>query len=302
MSRQIIEEVCKELNIKYTNLSKNWITKLEYKNNIRYLSYNKFDLNGYVIGKIMDDKYAMYDILKNLHIPVTEHNIFYREGNTSSFAEGCNTKASILNCFKKYNSDVVIKPNLGYQGKGVYHITNEKDLLEVTEDLFKHNYSISICPFYKIKNEYRVIILDSIVKLIYKKINPMVVGDGMSTLKELLMRFNEHYFQDKDIPDTILKNGEAYTYDFRFNLSKGAIASTDIETKLKDKIITLAIDVTKKVGIRFASVDIIETEDNKILVLELNSGVTINKATNFIPNGYNIAKEIYKEAILKLFE
>ena len=51
----------------------------------------------------------------------------------------------------------------------------------------------------------------------------------------------------------------------------------------------------------FASIDIFETIDNKFLVLEANSGVTINKAINFIPNGYEITKSIYKEAINKMF-
>ena len=69
----------------------------------------------------------------------------------------------------------------------------------------------------------------------------------------------------------------------------------------KEKICQLALEVSKKVGITFASIDIIETTDNKLLVLEANSGVTINKAINFIPNGYNVAKNIYKEAIIKMF-
>ncbi|MBQ1645337.1 MAG: hypothetical protein II052_00415, partial [Prevotella sp.] len=36
-----------------------------------------------------------------------------------------------------------------------------------------------------IKNEYRAIVLDNEIKLLYKKINPTVIGDGSSTLKEL---------------------------------------------------------------------------------------------------------------------
>ena len=63
----------------------------------------------------------------------------------------------------------------------------------------------------------------------------------------------------------------------------------------------IEIDTIQKLGITFASVDIVELYNNELLVLEANSGVTIEKAINFIPNGYNIAKEIYKEAIIKMF-
>ena len=40
----------------------------------------------------------------------------------------------------------------------------------------------------------------------------------------------------------------------------------------------------------------------KLLIIEVNSGVTINKYINFDENGYEIAKKIYEEAILKMLE
>ena len=302
MFKNLVKEICKELDIKYTFLSKNWITKLEKNNQVRYLSGNKFDLNGHALGNIMDDKYATYEVLNNLNIPVCHHIIFYRENNLNPFAIDCHTKEDLLTCFNKYNSNVVIKPNRGSMGLGVYHITNVNDLYEKTNLLFKDNYSISMCPFYNIKNEYRVIILDNEIKLLFKKINPVVIGDGKSTLKELLIKFNKGYYSNIDIPNVIPKKDEVYPYDFKFNLSRGSIASTDIDNNLKNEISKLALNVSKKVGITFASIDIIETNNHELLVMEINSGVTIDKVTKYIKNGRNIAKEIYKEALIKMFE
>ena len=302
MFNKIIKEICKELNIKYTYLSKDWIIKLEKDNKIKYLSGNKFDLNGHAVGLIMDDKYAFYDTLKNIDIPACIHNIIYRENNNYEYAKNCHTKEDIISYFNKYNSDVVIKPNIGSLGLGVYHITNKDELLEKTNELLKENFSISICPFYNIKNEYRVIILDNNIKLIYKKQNPIVTGNGINTLKELLIKFNKYYYQDKEIINIIPKKNEKYTYDWHFNLSRGSIASLDIDDKLKEKLSLIAKKVSKEVGITFASIDIIELYNKELLVLEANSGVTIDKVIDFIPNGYNIAKEIYKEAIIKMFK
>ncbi len=301
MFQKLIEEIADELNIKYTLLSKNWVIKLERNDQVRYLTGNKFDLNGHAIGMIMDDKYAFYDTLKKLNIPVCLHHLFYNQNNENDFAKGCHTKEDLIKCFHKYNNNVVIKPNHGSVGYGVYHVTDEKRLLSKTKILFKTNYSISICPYYQAKNEYRVIVLDNQVKLIFKKHNPKVVGDGKSTLKELLIKFNPHYFTNQEIKHLIPKKDEEYIYDFRYNLSRGAVASMDIDDDIKEKVIDLALLVAKSVGITFASIDIIETADNKLLVLEANSGVTIHKVTNFIPNGYQIAKEIYRSAILKMF-
>lgn len=302
MYKEIIKEICQELDIKYTFLSKNWIVKLEQNNKVRYLTGNKFDLNGHALGNIMDDKYATYEVLNSFNIPVCVHNIFYRENNHNSFASNCHTKKDMLAIFNKYNKNIVIKPNHGSMGIGVYHITNESDLLEKTKLLFKDNYSISICPYYHIKNEYRVIILNNEIKLLYKKINPIVIGDGKKALKELLNDFNKYYFYDKDIPNIIPKKDEVYAYDFKFNLSRGSIATLNIEKHLKEKLELLALNVSNKVNLSFASIDIIETTDNNLLVMEINSGVTIDKVTRYIKNGRNIAKEIYKEAIIKLFE
>ena len=297
MFNKIIEEICQELDIKYTYLSKDWIIKLEKDNKVKYLSGNKFDLNGHAIGLIMDDKYAFYDTLNKLNIPACVHSIIYRENNNYEYANNCHTKEDIINYFNEYKENVVIKPNIGSLGLGVHHITNKDELLEKTKELLTENFSISICPFYNIKYEYRIIVLNNHIKLIYKKQNPVVFGDGKSTLEELLINFNKNYFEKKNIPNIVLKKNEKYTYDWHFNLSRGSIASLDIDNNKKEELSKLALEVSKKVGITFASIDIVELYNNKLLVLEANSGVTIDKVINFIPNGYKIAKDIYKEAI-----
>ena len=127
MFKKIVEELCHELNIKYTYLSKDWVIMLRKDDKTRYLVGNKFDLNGHGIGSVMDDKYAFYDTLKELELPVCEYNIFYREDNNFDYAKGCHTKEDLLKLFDKYHHDVVIKPNLGTIGTGVYHITDKNE-------------------------------------------------------------------------------------------------------------------------------------------------------------------------------
>ena len=302
MFNMLIKEICNELNIEYTYLSKEWLIKLTKNNKTVYLANNKFPLNNHVVGLIMDDKYATYEVLKDLDIPVAKHHIFYSENNHKKYTQGCNSNEDLQNIFDEYNRNVVVKPNNGYQGIDVYHITNYSDLTNTTNKLFKNNYSISICPYYHIKNEYRVVVLDNDIKLLYKKNNPTIVGDGIHSIKELLIEFNPYYFSKLSLPEDILPKGEEYTYDFRFNLSKGSTASIDIDAKIKDALIKISKSITTKTNIRFATIDIINTTDDELLVLEINSGVTIDKAIKFLPDGYNIAKSIYKEAIIKLME
>ena len=301
MFDKIIKEICVELDIKYNYLSKDWIIRLEKDGIVKFLAGNKFDLNPHALGLVMDDKYAFYDIVSNLGIPACEHRIFYKPGNGYEYAKGCNSYLDIYRCFDEYDRDVVVKINNGSLGIDVYHVKDKERLKEIVDKLFIKNYSISICPYYKIKNEYRVIVLDKEIKLVYKKIRPVVYGDGVSSINTLLRRFNSYYFKDKNISEEVLDKDMEYVYDWHFNLSKGSIASMDIDKVLRKRLEDIARETASKMGIVFASIDIIEEDNGELRVLEANSGVTIDKAINFIDNGYEVAKNIYKDATKMMF-
>ena len=147
----------------------------------------------------------------------------------------------------------------------------------------------------------RRIVLDKDIKLIYKKIKPVVYGDGVSSINTLLRRFNSYYFKDKNISEEVLDKDMEYVYDWHFNLSKGSIASMDIDKVLRKRLEDIARETASKMGIVFASIDIIEENNGELRVLEANSGVTIDKAINFIDNGYEVAKNIYKDATKMMF-
>lgn len=55
-------------------------------------------------------------------------------------------------------------------------------------------------------------------------------------------------------------------------------------------------------NINFATIDIIETTDNNLYVLEINSGVCTAILIQLVDNGVEIAKDIYRQAIKKIFQ
>ncbi|MBQ6841115.1 MAG: hypothetical protein IJO63_03250 [Bacilli bacterium] len=303
--KDIIKDICDELNIKMTIASKGWMIILEKDNQTRYILGNKFDLNTYALGKTFDDKYATYEMLKNLNLPVTYHEILFSPSNQSEFALDCNSYEYAYNFFERNNCNIVIKANEGGQGKNVFHITSREDIKTTLDELFISNYSVSLCPYYDIKSEYRVIMLDGTPELIYKKIKPIIVGDGQSTVKELLLKLNQHYFEDntnfKIDESKVLENGEIFEYNWQFNLSNGATMTMDIDSNVKEKVLSIAKTVTNKTNLRFASVDVIELYDGTFMILEINCGVATHHFSNTISNGYQITKNIYKKAIIKMF-
>ncbi len=298
--KKIIEEICHEENIKYNLISKDWIIALTKNNVTKCISGYRFPLNEHAIGSVIDDKFALYELCKLLNLPIINHNVLFNPNSKL----GSNTLELMNNYFEEYNKDVVIKPNNGSEGIGVFHIKDRKELIEKSNELFKSNFSISICPFYNIDSEYRIIVLDNEVKLIFEKIKPVVTGNGKSTLRELLNNLNPYYFQNKLTEkeyDIILNKEEIYEYDWRFNLSNGATAKMVIDVDLKKLLSDLALDIVKKINARFVSVDIIKS-NNKLYLIEVNSGVCINKVCNFIDKDFKVTKEIYRSAINKMFD
>lgn len=306
--QRIIKQIALENNLSYEVLSCDLIIKLTKDNKIRYINGYKFGLNGHSLGLILDDKYATYELLNSLNIKVCKHHILFRPNNHNSYAKNYNSFKYCYDLFLKYNKNVILKVNNGTCGDGVYHITTKKELKKIYNHLLKYNFSISLCPYYDIKNEYRVILLNNEIKIMYGKINPVVIGNGKDKLIDLLKDFNINYFGyktnlKKNINyNKVLKKDEKFIYDFKYNLSKGSIITEDIDKETKSIISKMAKDVSKKINLGFGSIDIIKTIDDKYYVLEINSGVMIENYIKLTSDGFKKAKKVYEEAVLEMFK
>lgn len=291
---KIIKKIGEELNIKVTLLSDNWTTVLEKDNMIHYITGYQFDLNNHGIGNIMDDKGLFYDLLKYKDIPIIEQKVIMHNYD----------QKEIINYFNKHNKEVIVKANISNAGKEVFKIVDEKELFKVIDQLLLKHFSISICPYYQIINEYRVVLLNNEVRLIFGKEKPIVYGNGKDTVKELAIKFNNFYKENfKEIinPNYIPKINEKVELSFKFNLSHGARSFLDIPNELKNSILALAKKTAKSLNITFASIDIIHTKDNQLMVLEANSGVTLNKFIVQNSDNYNLVYSIYRDAIKMMF-
>ena len=144
--QQLIKEICKEEEIKFQLLSKDWVIMLEKQDKTKFISGYKFDLNPHGFGYILDDKYATYEVLSTKNIPIVTHHILFSPQNVEDYATSSNQIEKVYELFEKYNQNIVVKPNEGTCGKNVYHITTKEDIEPCLKKLFPSNFSISICP------------------------------------------------------------------------------------------------------------------------------------------------------------
>lgn len=270
MSRQAIINVCQKEGIKLQTLSRGWLFRLEKDGRVRYMFKNCLALNAQSSGAIAADKFATYEVLRAANIPIIDRTILYPFDNHRDFAKGCNTIEYLEQYFNDHDQDIVLKPNHGYGGQGITHITSVKQFPAALDAAFAHSESASLCPFYHIYREYRVIMLDSEPRLVYGK-----------------------------------KRG----VDWRFNLQNGATSFDVSDPALYGRLTALARAAVRELDLRFCSVDIIELEPQstadkapELLIIEVNSAAVTAHYCEQHPDRADLVEAIYRDAILKMFE
>ena len=304
---KIMDELCAEKNIAQKIISYGWITELKKDNISKYIIGYQFDLNSAISYNIAGDKFATYEVLKSNNIPTIEHRMIFNPQTRSKYYKN-KFLSDAKELLKENGNKLVIKANDSCKGKDVHICFNEDEIENTVKSLFEgKNDTLSACPYIDISYEYRAIYLCGEILYIYKKKKPYVVGNGKNTVKELI---NIKFGQEERIDlcrnldlYRIPEHGEEVTISWKHNLSSGAepiiIDETDEYIK---QIREVAERAGKALNIKFASVDVVVTEKKEILVMEINGSVCMNKFSEIIPNGYEIAKSIYSKAIDKMFE
>jgi len=304
---RIVYDIANDHDISIASFSYDWILKLSKNNIHKHIFGYNFELNSATSKMIAGDKSATSDLLQAANIPTVEHTLFLNP-DMEKYVGSVGNWQQILNYFHKNNQHIVCKPVDGTGGNDVFLVKTTTQLEQAIHVLFSKYRSICLSPFYEIKKEYRAVMLDGDVELLYQKNIPFVVADGAKSILELFQtNFSTEAldsvlatFLDKkeqnlsDIPP----KGTIIEINWKSNLGEGAQAEIIENTTIE----TLATNAANTINIRFCSVDIIETTLGEFYVLEINSGVMIEHFLNSNPQEYNRVKAIYEKAILRMLE
>lgn len=306
----IILELCKEKNIDVKKLSYDWILQLQKGDKVRHIAGNRFDINKEAAGNIACDKYATYEVLSSQNVPVVEHKMVFNPVTRTKYIDSNGIWSDVISYFNSHNNKIVIKPNNGCEGQGVYLCETLKDVENAIEKLFRSNGSLSMCPYYDIDTEYRTFYLNGNCYLVYGKTKPYVVGDGVSNIQTLLETENIYMPNNAVVSDNLSKidmdyvpaDKEKYYLSWKHNLSGGATPLIVQDENLKTRIYDLVKKAGHAANINFATIDVIKTVEDDLFVLEINSGVCMTKFIEQVEGGYDIAKGIYSKALDEMFD
>jgi len=216
-------------------------------------------------------------------------------------ADGCTVDdiEEAIECSRSIGYPVVIKPKDGNQGKGVcVNLRRDEDVRDAYSIAAKYSKNIIVEKFITGK-DYRVLVVGDNVVAVSQRIPPSVVGDGISTIKQLVEIENRNpkrgidhekqltkividdislaTLKKKDLSlDSVIKNGERLYLRENANLSTGGTAKdcTDIIHPVN---IEIAIKAAKLIGLDVAGVDITTLDISKPIcetggvIIEINA-------------------------------
>ncbi len=286
---QVIKQLAQKYTIKLDAFSDNRILRLE-KDTLSYFIFNyTFNLNPAASSQVCQNKHITSQVFASENISHICQHAFFSPSDFCSISQK-EQKTTLFKLFTLYHNQVVLKPSNGTGGKDVYLIKTQKDLKKKFNKLLKKYDSLTLSPFYFFSYEYRVIILNDEVQLIYKKIRPHVIGDGINTVRTLLLKhpeepivkhttlsiLSEPWLVKKHLLNSIPSKGEKLEIQWKHNLSTGAKAELSIPNKLKPQLEKQSLKAMQALGMKFASVDIADI-NGELKIIEVNNGVMMEK-------------------------
>lgn len=217
---------------------------------------------------------------------------------------------------------VILKPNNRSQGMLVTKVYNKRDYYRVARQIFRKTSVLLVQRFYQ-GRDYRIVVLDNEVISAYERMPLLVVGDGRSSIKELLAQKQQLFI--KNGRDTIIdtddfriklklrkqklsfesipQKGETVHLLDNANLSTGGDA-LDVTKTIHPDFYELAVRITKDMGLRLCGVDIIADDISLQLkdyvVIEINGAPGLDNYAKMGQDQVKVVEELYLKVLQAL--
>lgn len=318
----LIKEICNELNISFIEEpTRGMYGVLVFDNGSKFFIKDvNLNLNCVSSMRITKNKALCSFFLNEFGYCTPEYTMVY----TKEKCEKYNLSDTLENGIKyaqRIGFPVMVKLNDSSQGRGIYKVYNEEELIVAANSIFKDKNTFQIQKFYKY-NDYRIVVLNGKVLSAYQRIPLYIIGDGKHTVNQLL-EYKQSLFiergrdtiihkDDEMIEqliklglnyETVLPKGKKCILRNVSNLSAGG-ESIDLTDKIHTDYIDLCIRIAKDFNLFFCGIDIMCDDickcHDKYVVLEINSSPGLD---NYVFSGQRqqeYVKSLYREVILSI--
>ena len=285
-----------------------------------YFRYNTLDLNPVGASDIAKDKDYANFFMRKLRYKTVPGKTFFSD----EWAKAIGSKRDIHAGYryaKKVGFPLIVKPNSGTQGNDVALVHDKKEFFRALKQIFKHD-RIAIVQKYVRGKDYRIVVLDREIISAYERIPLNVVGDGRSTIKQLLAKKGRSFIASSRDTRINLKDrrilaklkykgrsfisvpelGEQVFLLDNANLSTGGDA-VDVTKKIHPDFKKLAVALTRDMGLRLCGVDIMVDGDighkaKNYHILEINAAPGLD---HYVKNG-KAQQKIVENLYLKVLK
>jgi glutathione synthase/RimK-type ligase-like ATP-grasp enzyme len=264
-------------------------------------------LNSAVAHRIANDKAATAEVLQACGVACVPHTLFLNP-KMNEYIPPQRSWETMLALLRQNPNGIVVKPNEGTSGDSVFKVSTEPDLELAVQRIFSASLALAVSPYLDIENEVRVVLIDDHPAVVYSKQRPAIVGDGKHTLLELALAATPAELRSTVLPalvedrdraalDAVPPRGQRHVLSWRHNLDSGAQPELLEQGKIREACVEIAVQAAKAVGIRFASVDVVQV-DGAWKILEINSGVMMEALGKQHPD---LVYAAYSAALDKVF-
>ena len=298
------------------------VAQIIYPNGVvRSLRAYSLDLNPIASADIAKDKdYAKF-FMKKRGYPVASGKTFFKD-NFAKILRSDRTVGAAKKYAEKLGYPVIAKPNSQSQGAEVALVSNGKELGKTLKKIFEID-RVALIERYMPGRDYRVVVLDGKIISAYERVPLSIVGDGKHSISALLKEKQKNFieigrdkrinFNDSRMKAKLAKGGyrwgsvpkkgeKIYLLD-NANLSTGG-DSVDVTKKIHPGFRKIAVDLTRKMGLRIAGVDIMATRGDitenprnvKYYITEINAAPGLD---HYVTSGKE-QKKIVESMYLKI--
>ena len=238
--------------------------------------------NNATASALASDKYFTNVVLESAGVPTLGGEYFFLHERRRAHRGAGHEREDALEHFKKLGESAFVKPLQGSRGDFAQAVHGEASLVRYLHEVSQHYDSILIQPVVS-GLEYRIFLLDDEVVYSARKYPPFVLGDGIVSIRDLLIAHNEALRSrglspvavDRDVSlDIVLPKGERWDIPGRMNLSAGG--TMVLEAPHSQAALILAKKAVRALGLRVAAVDMFtDIGGEATAVIEVNSSPSI---------------------------
>jgi D-alanine-D-alanine ligase-like ATP-grasp enzyme len=285
----------------------------------RYLRATTFDLNPAGATEIANDKaYASY-FLERLGYPVPEGEAFFtREWCTAIASDRDPDRAWAF--AQQLRPPVIVKPNSKSQGMGVTLVHNRREFFKAVAAASRLD-RVYLVQRHIAGQDFRIVLLDGEIISAYERLPLAVVGDGRSTIAELLKekqvafevsgRDTKIDLNDPRIVAVLSRNGYTLTSTppndapVRLlpvaNLSTGGDAC-DVTTHVHPAWHELTAAVARDMNLRYIGLDVISAtplseSPTTYTIIEINAAPGLDNYASIGPSQEARVRDLYRRVL-----